>query len=198
MKWIGRTFARGLLAVLPIAVTVAVLWWLGSMAEGALGELLRLALPEEYYRPGFGIVAGLVVVFLVGLLMHAWLVQQAIRLFENLLERLPLVKTIYGAIRDFAAFFRDDDDGKKLGRPVLLELGGAQLIGFVTRDDATALGLEGHVIVYLPMGYQIGGYTVAVPADAVRSVGDLNTQEAMRFALTAGIGTNDKPKARRP
>ncbi|HEX9792972.1 MAG TPA: DUF502 domain-containing protein [Planctomycetota bacterium] len=187
MKSFGKIFLRGLLAVLPVALTIWFLWWLGSMAERTLGGLLQLVLPEAYYLPGLGILAGASVVFLVGLFAHAWIVRATARIAERRLEQVPLVKTIYGSVRDFVAFFRQDEREDRLGRPVLLELGGAQLVGFVTGEDAVALGLEGHVVVYLPMGYQLGGYTVAVPADSVRPIKTLNTQEAMRYALTAGI-----------
>lgn len=187
MKTLGRIFVRGLLAVLPVALTAWVLWWLGSLLERTLGGLLKLALPDQYYRPGFGLLAGAILIFLVGLLTHAWLVRQVIRYFERRIDKLPIIKGIYGTFRDFAAFFRQEDRGDGIGRPVLLEVNGMQLIGFVTSDDAKSLGKPGQLVVYLPMGYQIGGYTVVVSPDAVRTIEGLNTQEAMRYALTAGI-----------
>lgn len=187
MKSLGRTFVRGLLAVLPVALTAWVLWWLGSLLERTLGSLLKLVLPDEYYRPGFGLLAGAILIFLVGLLTHAWLVRQVIGFLERRIVRLPVIKSIYGTFRDFATFFRQEDQGDGLGRPVLLELNGMQLIGFVTSDDAKSLGKPGQLVVYLPLGYQIGGYTLVVPPDAVSPIAGLSTQEAMRYAMTAGI-----------
>lgn len=188
MKTLGRIFARGLSAVLPAALTLGLLWWLGTKAEGTLGALLRLALPEKYYLPGFGILAGAGLIFLVGIFMHAWLARQLVRLAEHLLERVPLVKTVYGSFRDFASFFGQDEHEDKLGRPVLLEVNGSQLVGFVTSEDAGVLGLEDHLVVYLPMSYQLGGFTLVVPAQGVKPLRTLNTPDAMRYVLTAGLG----------
>ncbi len=198
MKTLGRIFVRGLLAVLPVVFTVWMLWWLGSMAERTLGGLLRMVLPQQYYLPGFGILAGAGLVFVVGLLTHAWLIRRAIQIAEKRLERVPLVKTIYGSVRDFVSFFRQDEREGRLGQPVLLELAGMHLVGFVTTEDASPLGLEKHIVVYLPMAYQVGGYTVAVPADAVRPIDALNTQEAMRYVLTAGIAGRTPTKSTTP
>jgi uncharacterized membrane protein len=68
-----------------------------------------------------------------------------------------------------------------------------RLLGFVTRDDvhdiAEGLAPEQNIAVYLPMSYQVGGYTVFVPRDSVEPV-NMSMNEAMRFAITAGMSTS--------
>jgi uncharacterized membrane protein len=187
MKAIGRVFVRGLSTVLPVALTIAVLWWLGSKVEASLGGLLRFLIPGDYYVPGLGILAGAALAFVVGLFMHAWIARQIVSLLERWLEHVPLVKTVYGAFRDFASFFQQDAKEAKLGRPVLLEVGGSRLVGFVTAESAARLGLENQLVVYLPMSYQIGGYTVIVSPSDVQPIESMNTQDAMRYVLTAGL-----------
>jgi uncharacterized membrane protein len=65
-----------------------------------------------------------------------------------------------------------------------------RLLGFVTRAEFTDLpagiGTASEVAVYLPMSYQVGGYTVIVPREAVRAI-EMSREEAMKFILTAGL-----------
>ena len=69
------------------------------------------------------------------------------------------------------------------------------LLGFVTRssfDDAPAIpGGDDRVAVYLPMSYQIGGFTVMVPRSSIADV-DMSVEECLRFAMTAGVAENKK------
>ena len=98
---ISKTFFTGLIAILPVVLTLYLLYWLVISAETALGNVIRLVLPESLYWPGMGTIAGLLVVFLVGLLMHAYLVQRLFAWGEQVLYHVPVVKTVYRSIRDF-------------------------------------------------------------------------------------------------
>ena len=73
---------------------------------------------------------------------------------------------------------------------VTLHEGGPRLLGFLTRESLNdlpeGLGGEGTVAVYLPMSYQIGGYTLILPRSAVTPV-EMGIEDAMRFAVTAGV-----------
>jgi len=191
MKSITKLFLTGLATILPIAVTVYVLYWLGTTAESILGPVLERAIPKRYYRPGFGVVAGVGVVFVVGVLMKAYLFRSLVALGERILGRIPLVKTLYCALRDLMDFFAEE---RPRMTPVTVQLGdtGMRLIGFVTRENLTntPLGVEDQdtVAVFLPMSYQMGGFTIMVPRSAVRKI-DMSVEQAMRFAVTAGIAT---------
>lgn len=190
MKGLSKIFFTGLAAVLPVLLTFYILVWLGSKAESVFGGTINLLLPEHWYKPGMGLVAGVLFIFLVGLTLRAWVVRRFFSLGERLLSRIPLVKAIYGSIRDLMGFFGGKDQG--FSQVVLVRLGDTQmkLLGFVTREDFNDLpaGLAGNgiVAVYLPMSYQIGGYTVMLPRSAIEPV-NMSMQEAMKFAVTAGM-----------
>lgn len=193
MKLLTRTFLTGLVTVLPVVATVYLLVWLAVTTESLLGSLMRLLLPPALYRPGLGTALGVVVVFLVGLLMRTWVARRVFVWAEGLLFRLPLVKSIYGALRDFFRFLTASKE-QGLQQVVTVRLGDTdlRLVGFLTRSDLSGLppgiGVPGRVAVYLPMSYQIGGYTLLAPREAVQPV-EMSLEEAMRFALTAGLST---------
>ena len=189
MKWIGTTFLAGLAAIVPIAITLYLIYWLAVAAETVLGDPFRILLPQGWYRPGMGMGAGLLLVFLIGLLMRAWLVQRLYGWTEGLLYRIPLIRSVYGSLRDLFNLFSQTRE-QALHQTVVLSLGGMRLIGFITRQDMSDLpagiGAADDVIVLLPMSYNIGGYIVVVPRSAVQPI-DMSVEDALRFTLTAGI-----------
>lgn len=191
MGKIGRIFLAGLAAVLPIAITLYLLYWIGSSAEKIFGGVLQWLIPPTWYVPGMGVVLGAVVILGVGVLLKAWVIRRIWQWLEGLLLRLPVVKTIYGSIQDLMDFF-DKSERERLGQAVMVPLGdtGFEVMGFVTREDFSdvpeGIGAAGKVAVYTPMSYQIGGYTLIVDRERLRPV-DFSVEEGMRFAVTAGM-----------
>ncbi|MET0656705.1 MAG: hypothetical protein ABW110_00930, partial [Steroidobacteraceae bacterium] len=90
MRLLWDTFLKGLVAVLPVSLTIYVVYWIGTTAENMLGDLLRLVLPGDQYRPGMGLVVGFVVVLLIGIVVNAYFVSALLRLGESLLGRIPV------------------------------------------------------------------------------------------------------------
>ena len=191
MKHLTRTFFTGLAVTLPVVATLDLLYWAVLATERALDGLLRFVLPQAVYVPGLGLALGVVLVFLVGLLMRTWVARKLFAWTETLMYRVPVVKTVYGALRDFTEFLsRPEKQGAQ--QVVLVRLGDTDLrvMGFVTRDDLAGLppgmGDPGLILVYMPMSYQVGGYTALIPRASVQPV-DMSFEEAMRFTLTAGL-----------
>ncbi len=199
LRKIAGTFFTGLLAVLPILVTVALVMWLIGAAEAVLGGLLGFLLPRGLYLPGMGLLVSILLIYLVGLGMKGLFVQQAFGWVESALNRIPLVKTVYGAVRDLTGFMSNKRE-RKFGQVVLAQLPNLpiRLVGFVTVDDLAEAGISGCdtggcVAVYLPMSYQIGGYTVMLPREHLTPL-DMGFEEAMRFVITAGMSRpNEEP-----
>lgn len=187
---LGTAILRGLVAVLPIGLTTWLLWWLSSSAESLLRQPILLLLPEQYYVPGMGIVAGLVLLLAAGTLLNALIVRQVLASWERFLDHIPVIKSIYGAFRDFTRLLPAAGRRRDLKRVVMASFGDARLLGFVTRDDASELGFvkaeEDLVAVYFPMSYQIGGYTVLLPRARIVPL-DMPVETAMRLVLTGGL-----------
>lgn len=187
-KSISKIFITGFITLLPVILTIYLLYWLAVSSEHVMGNALKFVLPGTIYFPGLGMIAGLVVVFIVGLMMNAYVVRQLFMLGEQLLYRLPLIKTVYRAFRDFFNFFSPKKE--QFGQVVALKLNGMELVGFVTQENPQRLPESfrdrDSVLVYLPMSYMVGGYTVLVPRSELRPL-KMSMEEAMRFVLTAGI-----------
>lgn len=201
MRRLWNTFLKGLAAVLPVALTIYLVFWLGKTAESFLGEPLRAILPRGQYWPGLGLIAGFIFILLAGVLVDAYVVRRFIRYGESLLARIPIVKTIFGALKDFTRFLPAGGKGRDLKRVVTWSFGGARLVGFVTEEQVNeqllGAGAEEVVAVYFPMSYQIGGYTLYLHKSELQET-DLSVEEAMRLVLIGGVSHSTGPAGAAP
>jgi len=190
VKSVWNILFKGLAAVLPVGITIYLVYWLGVSIEKVLRPLILLAVPEHYYWPGMGLVVGLVLLFFVGLAVNAWIVQRLIVIGERLLKRIPLVKSIYSALSDFMEYFTATRQQKDLNNVVVVTFNQMRLIGFLTNEKVNEIpalvNSEDLVSVYLPMSYQIGGYTIYIPNSQIERI-DMSVEDAMRLVLTAGL-----------
>ena len=189
MSQLGRILLKGLVTILPIGLTVYLIYWRGVTTEELLSGPIRWFVPDAAYVPGMGLIAGFIVLFIVGLLVNAYVVRRSMHVIENLVMRVPVVKTVYGALRDVTKLVNTSGRKSELERVVLVEFGPGRVMGFVTQEHATLPGIgtdEDLVAVYLPMSYQIGGYTVYLPKNRIEPT-DLSVEAAMRIVLTGGL-----------
>lgn len=185
------TFLSGLVVSLPIIVTLAVLVWLVVIAESVMGGALAFLLPEGAYVAGMGLIVGIGLIFAVGLATRLILFQSMVDTAERQLNRIPLVKTLYGAVRDLMGLLSNQDKSARFSKMVLVTWPGVpmRLFGFITLEDFSTLGIEAaddEVAVYLPLSYQIGGYMALIPREYLKPV-DMKLEEGMRFVVTAGM-----------
>lgn len=191
MRTIWNTMLKGLVAILPIGLTLYLVYWLALTAERLFSGPLKLLIPGHLYRPGLGLVAGMLLLYAVGLGVNAYFVRRALKLGDLLFARIPVVKTIYVAIRDFMRFFPASGQGSDLKRVVMVPFGPGKVIGFVTAESSDALGIDGSAVdtvaVYLPMSYMVGGgYTLFLPRDVLEPT-SLSVEAGMRIAVMGGV-----------
>lgn len=172
-------FARGLVLLAPLGVTIAVLWYVFTSVDGWLGRLVQL--PR-----GAGFVATVVLITLVGFLGSSFLTRSAVSWLEKAMSRLPFVRLVYGSTKDLLNAFVGEK--RRFDKPVLLTLlpNGALLIGFVTQESLHHLGLLDHVAVYCPHSYAWSGQIYIVPSSQVQPL-DVNSADAMAFAVSGGV-----------
>ncbi len=190
-SWIHRLsqyFFRGLIAFLPLAITVYVLVLFVTWTERTAMHLLR-PFTGEFYLPGLGIALGALLILALGMLMSLRITGHLLSYIELPFTNLPVVKSIYSSLKNFADYFAPHEQDAQ--QVVLLRLPGHEMstVGLITRQSMRGLPsglaeLDGQVAVYLPMGYMIGGYTVFVPRSWTTPI-DMSVEEAMRLALIA-------------
>ena len=190
MQLILRSFFRGLLFVVPVGLTVYILYWLFVKLDGLLDVLLydRDGKPLLGFElPGLGVAVALVAITLVGLLASNILTRWLVTLMDTLFQRVPLAKLIYSSLKDLTeAFFGEK---KRFDKPVLVSLGpevGGEILGFVTREDLAWLARDKAVAVYFPQSYNFAGSVVIFPRERLTPIA-ADSGDVMKFIVSGGV-----------
>jgi uncharacterized membrane protein len=194
MRFLSKTFLGGLVVIVPIALTLYLLWSLGSAAERGLGWLLGLGLPERLYVPGMGLFLGILLVLAAGIVMRAWFVRQLLVLVERLVHRVPLLGAIYGSLKDLMAFVGGQKKWDVQAVTVSVGDSDLRLLGLLTRESAADLTANEQdrdcASVYLPMSYALGGFMVLAPRTSVTPLA-MSAKDTLRVVLTAGMSAEE-------
>lgn len=177
MKRAIRYFLEGLLYVIPLAVTIFILYKIFVTVDSWLN------LPI----PGIGFLLTIVGIFVIGFLASHVLTQGLMSLISQLFEKVPFIKLIYTSIKDLIGAFVGEK--KCFDKPVLVTLsleGYPKAIGFITKEDLEAFGLRDHVAVYLPQSYNFAGNLLIFPVDQVQLL-DVDSSEVMAFLVSGGV-----------
>lgn len=190
MDRIRTIFLRGLITLLPIAVTIYVLYAGVLIFENFLGGLIKAIIPEDKYIPGLGFALTLALIFLFGLLLNNLILQTLLGKLEEKLKSLPLIKAVYSPLRDLIHLF-SNKKGKTLQSVVLVKWSaeGPFSVGLITRDsfdEYPRLSNQGLVAVFVPFSYALGGHTMLFKKSQVEPV-DIPVEKALQLAITAWV-----------
>ncbi|EKE70971.1 DUF502 domain-containing protein [Gallaecimonas xiamenensis] len=187
-----RWLIQGFLITAPVLLTVYLVWALYVYFNEALFKPIAALLepltggplPHWLVAP-VGLVLTLAIIMAIGLLAGNFLGRQLFNLVDKVMERLPGVKLLYGAIKDVLGALMGQD--KRFSKPVLVRINGdIEVIGFVTRDSLEELGLEGRVAVYLPQSFNFAGNLVLVAKDKVTPLA-LSASEVLPLVVAGGV-----------
>jgi uncharacterized membrane protein len=184
----------GLLVLVPLVITV---WVLKSLI-GIMDQSLLL-LPEEWHPhtlfgrdiPGFGVIVTFVIVITTGVIATNFFGMQLILLWEKLLNRLPVVKSIYSSVKQVSDTLFSDS-GNAFRKAVLVQFPreGAWTIAFLTGTPGgdVANHLHGdYVSIFVPTTPNpTGGYFLMIPkADVIEL--DMSVDEALKYIISMGV-----------
>ena len=181
----NRTLGAGILAMLPIGITILVLKFFFDLLNPLLEPATDLLPGREV--AGLGLVALLILVYLVGLIAAFVLGRRVIALGHRVMEVIPLVKGIYGTTRAALTMLSTTDD-KRYSGVVLIDFPrvGFKSIGLITSRMTDAEGTE-VLAVYIPTSpIPSSGFLVIVPVSEVTTT-DMSVEEAMRIVVSGGV-----------
>ena len=193
-KWnLRRYLVAGVLVWLPILATVLVGKFILHLTDQTLDVLPPAYRPEAlvgFSLPGIGAVFALIVLLLTGVLVTNLIGRRLIVWGEELLNRIPVVRTVYGGVKSFAeSVFSQSNAFRKV---VMIEYprAGAWSIGFLTAEDVPEVSErlhEPHVAVYISSALNAtAGYLVIVRRRDVVEL-DMSVDAAMRMIITCGV-----------
>lgn len=182
LKTITTYFFRGILITVPLTITIYVIYRVFIFLDRLLEDVITFDIP------GLGLITLIGVLTLIGILGSTILFQPLMNKANELLNRVPLVKTIYTAIADLVTAFVGTK--KKFTRPVLVKMvshSELHKLGFITEDDLEQFGIDnGKVAVYLPHSYAFSGNLYIVPKENVTPI-DAKAADVMKFIVSGGV-----------
>jgi len=175
MNWLLKNFLRGLVIVVPIALTVYLLF----QAFVALDQILKLR------YPGLGVAVLLLATIAIGALASNFVGRRFFGLAETLFTKAPIVRIIYAAIKDLLEAFVGNK--RRFDRPVTVMVGEhVKMFGFVTQEDLGSLGSPGEIAVYVPFSYTWDGCLMIVARDRVQPL-SADSASVLAFAVSGGV-----------
>ena len=188
-----RYMVAGVLVWLPILVTIWVVSFMLHIMDRTLLLLPTSWRPQAlvgFALPGAGLVFALIVVFLTGLLVTNLIGRRLIDWGEDLLNRIPVVRTVYGGVKSFAESVLSQSNSFRQVVMIEYPRPGAWSLGFLTSEDvpevSERLG-ERHVAVYISAALNAtAGYLVILPRRQVVDL-DMSVDAAMKMIITCGV-----------
>jgi uncharacterized membrane protein len=175
MNWLIKNFLRGLVIVVPIALTVYLVYQ----------TFLRLDQLLHFNQPGLGLAILIVAIIGIGVLAGNFVGRRFFSLTETLFTKAPIVRIVYAAIKDLLEAFVGNK--RRFDRPVAIRmLDGIKTFGFITRDDLTSLGMPGDVAVYVPFSYTWDGCLLIVARERV-TVLEMDSASVMALVVSGGV-----------
>lgn len=174
-------FLRGAAITVPVVLTVWVAWEAINWVDGLLGFPIW----------GMGLLIVLASITLIGALATNVVTRATIATFDTILARLPLVRLLYTAAKDLMNAFTGEK--RRFNSAVRVRLDPDKdlwVLGFVTAEDVSRLGLPDHVGVYLPQSYNFAGQFILVPATQIVRVG-VDGPEQMKFIVSGGVASTE-------
>lgn len=189
IRHLRKTFITGLFIIIPIGITIFILKFLFNLADGILGsyidQLFTLVTHQELHIPGLGMITGAVAVYLTGLFATNIIGRKLLKTGEELLTRIPLVKSIYSSSKQLIQVFQDGKSSYRKAVFVEWPRPGVKAIGFVTAEvEQNGVSM---VVVYLPtMPNPTSGFALYFRADEVEESG-MSVEDAVKFVVSGGV-----------
>lgn len=182
-----RYFISGFFTLIPIGLSLLVVWSFVSAVDGTLAPLLDTAL--GFHFPGFGLLAGLLLILGAGMLASHVVGERLLEFAEHLLERIPVFKWVYGTIKQMTEAFSPANKAS-FKSVVFVEYPrpGMYSLGFMTGEtvlDAPGGGHKKLISVYVPTNHVYIGDLIFVPAEHVIAT-QMSIQQGIQVALSAG------------
>ncbi len=186
-----RYFLTGLLVITPIWGTVLILKTLFVTVDGILGDMLARIVTPGYYVPGLGIATLVLLIFATGLFAANFIGRQIVALWEDLLNRVPVVRGIYSTLKSMMDILSFTERGQ-YNRVVLIQFpkNGHYCFAFVTgvtKGEVQDISSDPLVHVYVPTSPNpTSGYFLLVPEREVIPV-EISVEEAMKLIVSGGL-----------
>lgn len=191
LKNLRQTFLRGLAIVIPVFITVWVLWFIFQVIDGIASPFYRFV---GLNIPGLGFITAIILILLLGVFSRNLVVKFSFRILERFFLNLPLAKSVYSGARELINAFSPDKKSGTFREVCMIEYPrkGVYTLGFITneldfRDNDSEIRRLTNVYIPLPPNPTTGMLTL-VPSEEVIPL-SISVEQGLKLILSAGIVT---------
>ncbi len=177
MKKLISYFGRGMIAIVPLAITLYTFYFIFVKIDGLI----------NFPVPGVGFLLAIFLVIFVGFLASNIFTTRLLSFVERMFEKIPLAKMLYNSTKDLLSAFLGDK--KSFEKPVLVTIipgSNVKVLGFITKESLISWGVADEVAVYLPQSYNFAGNLIVVPRQQIALL-NVSSSEVMAFIVSGGI-----------
>ncbi len=200
-KKIKNIFLAGFAVVIPVGVTIYILFFLIAIMDSFLAVLPDGLHPDEvlgFHVPGLGLIFTLLLIFLAGLVARSWFGHKMVSMGERIFGRIPVVRNIYQATKQLVeAIF--SGKAKNFRKVVLIEFPrkGVYTLAFVTgpsMGEPRGKAAAGCLNVFVPTTPNpTSGYYLMVPEEDVTNL-DMTVEDAFKVIISGGLVVPEEKK----
>ena len=186
---IRNYFIAGVVVLIPIGMTIYLTLFLVSISSKILPKEINPNHYLPYNIPGVEIVTSIILITLIGWLSLSFIGKKMLDIFNNVLKRIPILRTFYSAIVQMTETFAKTDKSQK--NVVLVEYPrkGTWAVGFATKENFGEMinkTKKNLINIFVPTTpYPTSGFLLMFPKDEVIYL-DLTFEEASKFIISAG------------
>ncbi len=186
MKKLRKYFFQGLLFLVPIGLTIYIVYQIYIFINGLLIDYIRPIIHINI--PFLDLLIVLTVIALVGLLGDTFIFRPVKNLVNKAFMKIPVVNLLFTSLKDILSAFVGKE--RKFNNPALVKinhLANLEKLGFITQEDLSNIGvIDKKVAVYFPHSYNFSGELFIVPAEQVTPL-NIPSSEVMKFIVSGGV-----------
>jgi uncharacterized membrane protein len=193
VKTLKRYFITGLIAIIPLFLTVYLFIFIFQFFDGIIGGFLNNYIKEEFgfYVPGLGLAVSVLIILLAGFTTSKFIGREIFLLLEKWYASLPLIKSIYPAFKQLITFLLSQKEGG-FKKAVLVEYPskGIWSVGFLTNEGLekinSAVGGDMVAVFLILSPGPFSGYVVFVAREELKFP-DISVSDALKIVISGGV-----------
>ena len=200
---VRKSFISGLLVILPVWLTIFIILilfkWVSSLSMPILSPFLKFFTSDSQWVEVLAKIASffltLIIIFFVGFFTNIWFGKKLYDFFENLFIKLPLIGSIYSALKKLFSFFaRNDDTTKNFQKVVFIPFPTKETYCMAFSTGEKVINGHKYVSTFMPTTPNpTTGFLMLIKEEDVIEC-DYTVEEAIQYIISAGIVQPDKKK----
>ena len=192
-----KSFLTGLFVIIPLVVSIALLVWffrgVDRLFSHPVDGIIGVIDPEVGHIPGTGILAGLVIILIVGFFARNVVGKRVLAALDRLIQRIPWYRTVYSTVKQLTDAISPDNT-KSFKEVVLVEYPGpgSRTIGF--RTGAAEIEGKPVAVVYVPTNQLYLGHVLFLPEESIQVL-PMRVEQAIRLLVSGGIAAPERLSA---